>query len=93
MCTGAVRDYLQDHPEILAKMGITKDELEYFHIDHILPQCKGGRDHPRNYFVTPAKDNCSYGARLGFPKCWSVGAATLIQVVIFHRGLDAMLLG
>lgn len=90
MTTRKARKYLLDHPEILAKMGITPAELADMHIDHILPRCMGGRDHPCNFFVMSAKDNCSFGPRISQAKCRAVGGATVIQVVLFHLEAGAL---
>jgi hypothetical protein len=43
-------------------------------MDHIIPQSRGGADHPTNYIPVCSKINTSFGNKFNLAKCFLVGA-------------------
>lgn len=60
------------------------EEFNGYHIDHILPDAKGGRSHPCNYYIMPARLNQSFGAWISLDKVKYVGVGVTLAVLMYH---------
>jgi hypothetical protein len=58
--------------------------LAEYHIDHILPLAKDGKNHPINYYIMPKSDNLSFGGGFSAAKLAYVGAWAGWAVLYFH---------
>jgi hypothetical protein len=83
-----VRNWLMQHPGVLAAWGLKPSDLEKgkgdYQLDHILPDSKGGCSHPMNYMIIPASLNQSFSGYITLRKWRYVGPATLLAVIVFH---------
>lgn len=71
--------------ELKVDPDITREELcKRFHIDHVLPNSKGGLNHPCNYYIMDSSTNESFGGRQSLPKCQHVGIGVTCAVLWFH---------
>jgi hypothetical protein len=78
LSTRATRKLLREEKlqHILAAMDITREEFDrerHIDIDHIIPECLGGPDHPANYVVMLHSKNQHFSWCISIEKLWYVG--------------------
>lgn len=83
MSTTCVRRWLREHMELLAGRGFS-GLSSWDHIDHFLPKCKQGPDHPSNYVIMPASDNQHFGGVLSYEKCRYVRVHSALSMIEFN---------
>lgn len=83
MTTTEVRDWIKEQPTgVLQRLGLTKD-LAGLEIDHFFPECKLGRNHPKNYILMDASTNRSFGGEFSLRKCLYVGLPVALEIIGF----------
>jgi hypothetical protein len=78
-----VRKWLVKHLDELEPQGqgLTLSRLKHLHIDHFVPKCKHGPDHPMNFVLMQPSMNQHFGGAFSLEKCQYVGWMQALAIV------------
>lgn len=94
-----LRQAILDHPNLLADCGIRPEDFKpegkrsSWHLDHIIPQSRGGPDHALNLVIMEDTRNYYFGADLTAEKAQEVGPQIMLDATEFYVRFHKAALG